>query len=206
MLDGICTNSYSRLRHALEQDFAFFAAAAACSPGSDHRARDAESVCAELDAQETRFLTNFWRLLEAGHYKLLTASAWDAALAEEFLLTLPVKVNWDALDSELLPRALWPSRPEDRQSAPEELADRVLVFHRGVDVARKQVRVCLIVVLASTSSGSCLRASFNPTAMRDAASSPLRCNPGTSEAHPAPSPSHPPQKKTKIFVLCRACT
>lgn len=75
-------------------------------------------------------------LLGAGQYKLLTAAEWDAACAEEFLVTLPVGVNWAALDDQLLPRALWPQHPEERSQVPEELADRMLIFHRGVDVAR----------------------------------------------------------------------
>lgn len=39
MLDGICMSSFSEMRRILEQDFAFFAAAAAARPSSDPRMR-----------------------------------------------------------------------------------------------------------------------------------------------------------------------
>jgi hypothetical protein len=48
------------------------------------------AAAASLDSQEARFLSNFVDLLAAGQYKLLSATEWDAACAEEFLLTLPV--------------------------------------------------------------------------------------------------------------------
>jgi len=135
MLEGLCTNSFSRLRRQLEQDFTFFANAANETPGTDPRERNPAAVADQLDAQEARFLENFLKLLEAGHYKLLTAAEWDAACAEEFLLTLPVSVNYDAMDDTLLPRALWAAHPDAREGAPPEIVDRMLVFHRGVDVA-----------------------------------------------------------------------
>lgn len=105
------------------------------------RAGDPDSAKAELDNQECRFLTNLWDVLHAGHYKMLSSSEWDAAMAEEFLLTLPVSVNWKSFDNGLLPRALWPSHPSEQAAAPEQLRDRVLVFHRGVDVARIKARI-----------------------------------------------------------------
>ena len=93
---------------------------------------------ADLDSQEARFLAGFLQLLDSAHYKLLSASEWDAAMAEEFLLTLPVAVNFNAMDPTVLPRALWSTRPAERANAPEEIADRMLIFHRGVDVAHIQ--------------------------------------------------------------------
>ena len=39
------------------------------------------------------------------------------------------------MDGDLLPRAMWSSRSKERATSPPELADRILVFHRGVDVA-----------------------------------------------------------------------
>lgn len=138
MLEGLCTNSFSGLRRGLERDFTFFANSAAGTPGRDPRERDPESYAAEIDALETRFLSSFITLLDAGHYKLLSSAEWDAAQAEDFLLTLPVAVNWDAMDPGVLPRAVWASRPGDRVGLPPALADRMLIFHRGVDVAHIQ--------------------------------------------------------------------
>lgn len=135
MIEGICTNGFTRLRRQLEQDFTYFANATNAEPGTDPKERDPSTATAEIDEQEVRFLSNLMQLLEAGHYKLLTESEWDAACAEEFLLTLPVKVNFGAMDATLLPRALWPSHPDARAIVPPVIADRVLVLHRGVDVA-----------------------------------------------------------------------
>lgn len=134
----MCMNSFSHLRQSLEQDFTYFSNSAAGVPGTDPRERDPSSYVSDLDKQEERFLSNFLRLLEAGHYKYLSSSEWDAAQAEEFLLTLPVTVNWSVMDNATLPRALWSRRPEQRAAAPAELADRMLIFHRGVDVAHIQ--------------------------------------------------------------------
>lgn len=48
--------------------------------------------------------------------------------------TLPVAINYDAMDSQLL-RRFWGHRGgEGREDAPPELGDRILVFHRGVGV------------------------------------------------------------------------
>lgn len=91
---------------------------------------------AELDVLESRFMSNLVRSLEDGHYKMLTKGEWDAAMAEDFLLTLPVKVNYDTLDDIVIPNTLWKDRPDDRKIAPGDIADRILIFHRGVDVAQ----------------------------------------------------------------------
>jgi hypothetical protein len=138
MFEGMCMNSFSRLRQSLEEDFTYFSNSAAGVPGTDPRERDPSAYVSDLDTQEERFLLNFLQLLEAGHYKFLNSSEWDAAQAEEFLLTLPVTVNWNVMDNAILPRALWSRRPEERAAAPAELADRILIFHRGVDVAHIQ--------------------------------------------------------------------
>jgi Protein of unknown function (DUF3754) len=138
MMEGMCINGFSRLRQSLEQDFTYFSNSAAGIPGTDPRERDPSAYVSEVDSQEERFLLNLLQLLEAGHYKFLNSSEWDAAQAEEFLLTLPVTVNWNVMDKNILPRALWARRPEERAAAPAELADRILIFHRGVDVAHIQ--------------------------------------------------------------------
>ncbi len=48
--------------------------------------------------------------------------------------TLPVAINFGAMDSNLLTR-FWASRGgAERETAPPELADRCLIFYRGVDM------------------------------------------------------------------------
>ncbi len=89
MLEGLCAADFGALRRALDEDFDFFARAAAGAPrASDARAADAGAPgnAAALDAQEARFLDNFLALLDAGQYRLLTRAEWEAARAEDFLL------------------------------------------------------------------------------------------------------------------------
>jgi hypothetical protein len=89
MLEGLCAADFGALRRALDEDFDFFARAAAGAPrAGDTRAADAGAPgnAAALDAQEARFLDNFFALLDAGQYRLLTRAEWEAARAEDFLL------------------------------------------------------------------------------------------------------------------------
>lgn len=46
----------------------------------------------------------------------------------------PVEVNWNYMDGELLHR-FWASHEEERAGA-ASIADRVLVFHRGISTVR----------------------------------------------------------------------
>lgn len=141
MLEALCTTEFQGLARSLEKDFTFFSRAAAGTPNNnDPKELDPTSFEDELNAQESNFLLNLVQLLETSQYKMLRDVEWDAALAEEFLLTLPVAVNWEAMDASVLPRALW-SRTQHhllRSQAPPQLADRILIFHRGIDVAHIQ--------------------------------------------------------------------
>ena len=47
--------------------------------------------------------------------------------------TLPVTVDWDALDDFMLRRHWAGGRSQERAALPD-LADRILIFHRGVDM------------------------------------------------------------------------
>lgn len=46
-------------------------------------------------------------------------------------------INWAAMDTQLL-RCYWQAHPQARAEVPDDLADHVLIFHRGVQVARMQ--------------------------------------------------------------------
>lgn len=52
-------------------------------------------------------------------------------------LTLPVTVDWKALDSQLL-TAYWKKHSEERALLGDEYADRALIFHRGIKVAHME--------------------------------------------------------------------
>lgn len=135
MIEGLCTNNFSRLRRNIERDFHFFANAVDATIDTDPRAKDPAAYVTELDNQETRFLDNLSQLLQASKYSMLTSIEWNAAQAEEFLLTLPVSVNWNSMDSSFLHRAFWVNHQDQKDAAPPEIKDRMLVYHRGIDVA-----------------------------------------------------------------------
>lgn len=97
------------------------------------RLRDLPSKPEMID-REQRFLNDFVALLKAAHYRLLTQAEWDMAVAEEFQLTMPVSVNWKYKDDAMLAR-YWEAHRDERVGL-AEMSDRVLVFHRGVGVAK----------------------------------------------------------------------
>ncbi|EFN53569.1 hypothetical protein CHLNCDRAFT_136731 [Chlorella variabilis] len=153
LVEGICTSDFTSLRRRLQGDYEYFGAAAEARSDvelSEWQGRQQQQLLQqlqqvheppeELDQQETRFLADFTQLMEASQYRMLSKAEWDAAQAEDFLFTLPCDVKWDAMDSQarlLLPR-YWAESPGERESVPEEMADRILVFQRGTEVATMQ--------------------------------------------------------------------
>lgn len=134
---GVCSVEYSKLNVALEQDFSYFSAAA------DEQVIPArgEPISEEgLDAQEKRFLLNLIRILEGCHYHLLSNDEFESALSDDFLLTLPVTVKWQSMDCKMLPNSIWSEFPEAKSMFPEQLADRILIFHNGVATAKLEGR------------------------------------------------------------------
>lgn len=130
LAQGICSMEYSRLKIALEKDFEYFSAAADFKESLSHKKILDEK---DVDEQEKRFLVNLMEILRQSHYDLLSKEEWNAASEEDFLLTLPVIVKWNAMDDKMLKKAVWNEHPEMREELPENIADRILVFHRGVD-------------------------------------------------------------------------
>lgn len=62
----------------------------------------------------------------------------ESARSEDFSITAPVTIPWDAYDAKLL-TAFWAACPEAaalRRRLPD-LSDRVLLMHRGVGLARQ---------------------------------------------------------------------
>lgn len=59
---------------------------------------------------ERRFLSDLSACLRSSHFRLLGSAEWEAASSEAFLFTLPVAVDWKALDKRMLqarPRGGW---------------------------------------------------------------------------------------------------
>jgi hypothetical protein len=92
-----------------------------------------------LDEKEARFIADVYEVLRASHYTLLNKDEWDIATSEDFSVSHPVAINWAYMDSTMLER-FWAADVERltiRNDMPEEMADRILVFHRGVGVAKQ---------------------------------------------------------------------
>lgn len=54
---------------------------------------------------------------------------------------MPVEVDWSRNDRSLLTR-FWETRGEKDREEAAEIADRILVYHRGFDKARAHAFVC----------------------------------------------------------------
>lgn len=121
------------IRRRIKRNFRLFSLGAAGEdyPSLQHRGLPSKP---EMIDREQRFVTDFISLLKAAHYRLLTQAEWDMAVAEEFQLTMPVSVNWKCKDDTMLAR-YWEAHPDEREGLAES-SDRVLVFHRGVGVAK----------------------------------------------------------------------
>ncbi len=55
-----------------------------------------------LDKKEQDFLGDVYDVLRASHYHLLNKAEWSIATSEDFTLNLPIEVNWNYMDSEML--------------------------------------------------------------------------------------------------------
>lgn len=132
---AICSAKHSELKIGLEQDFEYFARAYDGVEMPRHLKTLSEE---EIGAREERFLSNMVTVLMKNHYHILTEQEWEAAAAEDFLLTLPVNVKWDSMDDSLFDRTVWKSFPEMKDEYPVCLRDRILIFHRGVTCAKME--------------------------------------------------------------------
>jgi hypothetical protein len=78
-----------------------------------------------LDQKEEEFIADVYEVLQASHYTLLTKEEWELATRENFNLNLPMEVNWEYMDPELL-KNFWQSSPE-RQAIRANLPDCMAV-------------------------------------------------------------------------------
>ncbi|KFM24405.1 Glycerophosphodiester phosphodiesterase gde1 [Auxenochlorella protothecoides] len=130
----VCTAATSDpILRRLEDDFAYFSG---MGQGSNVTLGSSDSAdSAATHDCEARFLNNFLHLANRAHFRVLNVGELEAAFADDFLFTLPVTVNYDAMDPGLLSR-YWESRPEAAAASrlPEPLSDRAIILHRGVDM------------------------------------------------------------------------
>jgi len=130
---AICSAKNSALKLSLEQDFEYFTRA--CE-GLEMPKRLESISEEEICIREERFMMNLFLVLIKNHYQILTQEEWDAASEEDFLLTLPVNVKWEAMDESLLNATIWKQYPDMKDLCPEACRSRILILHRGVSSAQ----------------------------------------------------------------------
>jgi hypothetical protein len=133
LMEGVANFDFFDLKRRIRQSFLPFAAGAKNQVYLQRTSKSLPSTIS-LDDKELIFIRDVYEVLRASHYRLLTRQEWEIATSEDFIVSLPVEVNWDYMDKDMLPK-FWNSSPElkaKRATLPDEMADRILVFHRGV--------------------------------------------------------------------------
>ena len=130
IIESIYHFEYHETQEELKRDFMLFNPA----NGSDEL-KDLEIET--IEEAEATFLSNFFTTMEKGNFTALNQEDYDVADEEDFLFNLPVKIDLDKLDNELLPR-YFDTHPDLCQRYFEgelpEFARRVMIFRRGVGV------------------------------------------------------------------------
>lgn len=130
---------YQQLVDQLKEDFTVLEAAAQNGSNSVDEQ--------ELAQREQRFLKGFCHVMMRANFRMVSQEDIDVAEAVEYLFTLPVKINWDKLDDQMLRRYFethgYGVDPEEGESQPgaarrpveaPEFAHRILLFRRGTGV------------------------------------------------------------------------
>lgn len=137
LLEAYIQCQFLNLRNSIKWSFLLFSRGALGKQYISRRGRPIPNKV-EFVSREKQFISDFITLMESAQYQLITKELWDIALEEEFLLTMPLTVNMDAMDSKMLKR-FWEERTTKRSELPE-IADHILIFYRGVSTSKKADR------------------------------------------------------------------
>jgi len=163
LLDAILERKYASVQEQLTDDYDAFDPVSARE--SEENPNDQYKVD-KRHQREGRLLSNVELLLEKANFVPLTQSVAEFALAEDYILTVPVDVKWDAIDSEMLRYhrinatanainaeiesmrrngaaskrlgALAAKRDAEAQNPLFEHKDQIMIYHRGMtmDITR----------------------------------------------------------------------
>lgn len=126
LIEAIYHFEYHETAESLKNDFDPF------DPANPRNADGYQET--ELEEMEERFLANFMTLMEKGNFVPLSQQDIDVASETEYLFSLPVEIDWEKLDDQMLGR-YFSSHPYGKDGAqPPEFANRILIFRRGVGV------------------------------------------------------------------------
>lgn len=137
LMEGVAAFDFVDVKERMRTNFLPFASGARNQVYLQRGSKGLPTTAA-LDAKELEFVADVFEALRASHYHVLTDREWKIAQAESFKLTLPLEIEWDYMDADLL-RRFWDSTPHRRQlrqHLPAEMGDRILVMHRGVGAAK----------------------------------------------------------------------
>ncbi|GIW82773.1 MAG: hypothetical protein KatS3mg105_4580 [Gemmatales bacterium] len=126
LIEAIYHFEYHRTSEELKEDFHLF--------NSEMGQRELDQAAPEQVAKsESRFLSHFIDMMRKANFQPLTQADVDMAEAEDYLFNLPVIIDWEKLDAEMLPR-FFASHPYSLEGEPPEFAKRILIFRRGVGI------------------------------------------------------------------------
>ncbi len=126
LVEGIYHFEYHQTSSELKQDYRLFDS----NGGHYERCLLAEEQLLEA---ETRFLSNFRRLMAKGNFRPLTQHDVEVAQAEDYLFNLPVQTDWSKLDSGMLSR-FYTQHGYSQEGEPPHFAERIMIFRRGVGI------------------------------------------------------------------------
>jgi len=163
LLEAVLERKYASVQEQLTDDYdAFDPVCARASEGE----KDDQYVVEKRHQREGRLLSNVELLLEKANFVPLTQSVAEFALAEDYILTVPVDVKWEAIDSEMLRYhrlnataaaidaeieamrrtgsaskrlgVLAAKRDAEAQNPLFEHKDQIMIYHRGItmDITR----------------------------------------------------------------------
>lgn len=137
LLEAYIQCQFLNLRNSIKWSFLLFSRGALGKQYISRRGRPIPNK-SEFVSREKQFISDFITLMESAQYQLITKELWDIALKEEFLLTMPLTVNMDAMEPKMLKR-FWEEQSTKRSQLPD-IADQILIFYRGISTSRKTDR------------------------------------------------------------------
>jgi hypothetical protein len=142
LLEGIYHFHYHKTLNELKEDYEYFAPAT-----GDYMRKNI--VQEEVNFREKRFLVNFLQLMVRGNFNPLTHAEHKHAEKHNYLLDLPIDINWSIQDPAMIRNLLAYSQDDEGKAfihekvgvdhldqflqLPKAFDNRALVFHRGIE-------------------------------------------------------------------------
>ena len=149
LVEGLYHFQHHETLNQLKHDYELF------SPDADDSVR-AELADGDGAARETRFISNFMKATILGNFTAMSDADYRRAIAQSYLLDVPVEIDWRRHDTEMLDRFFAHADGDDgaalraelgvagslrdHLSLPREVGSRAVVFYRGIDRDRARGR------------------------------------------------------------------